>query len=97
MNFDFKRMLKYQRNVGDQDQKIRYGVGFLACLISIFLGSVPLLLLGIALFASGYTRYCPIYSGMGRSTFSSCCGGKAKETADSHSCCSGEEGKAQQH
>lgn len=89
MNFDYKRMLKYQRNVGDQDQKIRYGVGALATLVSLFLGSVPLLLLGIALFASGYTRFCPIYAGMGRSTFSSCCGGKAKEE-QGHACCGGE-------
>ncbi len=95
MNFDFNRMLKYERNVGDQDQKIRYGVGALACLISLFLGSVPLLLLGIALLASGYTRFCPLYAGMGRSTFSSCCGGQAKKT-ESHSCCSGEEDKSQQ-
>ncbi len=92
MSFDFKRMLKYQRNVGDQDQKIRYGVGALACLISLFLGSIPLLLLGIALFASGYTRFCPLYAGMGRSTFSSCCGGQAKK-ADTHACCGGGEDK----
>jgi|GEM_PF-909305 len=88
MNFDFQRMLKYERNVGDQDQKIRFGGGALAIFISLFLGSVPLLLLGIALLASGYTRFCPLYAGMGRSTFSSCCGGKTKEEK-AHGCCGG--------
>ncbi|HIE54882.1 MAG TPA: DUF2892 domain-containing protein [Chromatiaceae bacterium] len=83
MNFDFKRMLKYERNVGDQDQKIRYGVGALSIFISLFLGSIPLLLLGIALLVSGYSRYCPVYSGMGKSTYSSCCGGK-EEKAQQH-------------
>lgn len=82
MNFDFKRMLKYERNVGDKDQKIRYGVGAFLILVSLFLGNVILLLLGIILLASGYTRWCPIYSGMGRSTFSSCCGGHAKPDTD---------------
>ena len=95
MNFDYSRMLKYERNVGDQDQKIRFGVGALSILVSLFLGSVPLLLLGIALLASGYTRFCPIYAGMGRSTFSSCCGGQAKGE-QSHACCGEDEDKSTQ-
>ncbi len=96
MNFDFKRMLKFERNVGDRDQKIRYGVGVLSILVSVFLGSVPLLLLGIGLLVSGYTHFCPIYAGMGRSTFSSCCGNKAKQE-EGHACCGGKEDKAHQH
>lgn len=88
MNFDFKRMLQYQRNIGDQDQKIRYGVGAASILLSIFLGSIFLLLLGIALLASGYTRFCPVYAGMGRSTLPPCCAAKAK--AEEHACCGGE-------
>ncbi len=97
MQFDFKRMLKYEYNVGDKDQKIRYGVGSLAILVSMFLGSVPLLLLGIALLVSGYTHFCPIYAGLGRTTVCpSCnqaektsCAGKTEEKPESHSCCGG--------
>ncbi len=94
MEFDLKRMFRYERNVGNQDRKIRYGAGILSILVSIFLGSIPLLLLGIALLASGYTRFCPAYAAMGRSTLPPCCAGKKKE-AEAHACCGGE--KAGQH
>ncbi len=97
MDFDFKRMFQYQRNVGDQDQKIRYGVGVLSILISIFLGSIPLLLLGIGLLASGYTRFCPVYAAMGKTTMPPCCAGKAKEKKAEHHACCGSGEKAQQH
>ncbi len=95
MDFDFKRMFRYERNVGDQDRNIRYGVGALSILVSIFLGSIPLLLLGIALLASGYTRFCPLYAAMGRTTLPPCCAGKEKP-AKQHTCCSGQE-KAGEH
>ncbi|HHJ40096.1 MAG: hypothetical protein AXA67_07680 [Methylothermaceae bacteria B42] len=75
MGFDFKKMLKYERNIGDKEQKIRYGIGALLIFISLFLGSVILLMTGIVLLATGYTRWCPINSGLGRNTFASCCGG----------------------
>lgn len=94
MQFDFKRMFRYERNVGDQDRQIRYGVGALTILASMFLGSIPLLLLGIGLLASGYTRFCPVYAAMGRTTLPSCCTGKAEEQG--HSCCSGKD-EAHQH
>jgi hypothetical protein len=95
MPFDFKRMLKYEYNVGDKDQKIRYGVGSLSIFLSLFLGSVPLLLLGIALLISGYTHFCPIYAGLGKTTACSGCGTQKacckekEEKTDSHSCCNG--------
>ncbi|GAB6066856.1 hypothetical protein JCM13664_01740 [Methylothermus subterraneus] len=96
MQFDFKRMLKYQYNVGEQDQKIRYGVGGLSIFVSLFLGSVPLLLLGIALLISGYTHFCPIYAGLGKTTACPGCGqgekacaSQAEETPKAHSCCGG--------
>ncbi len=103
MQFDFKRMFKYEYNVGDQDQKIRYGVGSFAILVSLFLGSVPLLLLGIALLVSGYTHFCPIYAGLGRTT-AACCGedkqalscGSQAEATKTHACCSGQ-GNGQAH
>lgn len=67
MNFDIKR-IKYEKNVGDKDQKIRYGAGSALLLTTLFMGNVPLLVLGGVLIASAYTRWCPIYSGLGKST-----------------------------
>lgn len=92
MQFDFKRMLKYEYNVGDKDQKIRYSAGSFAILLSMFLGSVPLLLLGIALLVSGYTHFCPIYAGLGKTTVDpngqkACCAGEAGQKVQSPSCC----------
>ncbi len=89
MQFDFKRLFQYERNVGDKDRQIRYGVGALSILVSLFLGSIPLLLLGIGLLASGFTRFCPIYSAMGKTTLPPCCAGK-HEKQEAHTCCGGE-------
>lgn len=80
MSFDFKRALKKEVNVGLKEQKIRYGVGSALLLISVFLGNIPLLLIGIVLVATGFTRWCPAYSGLNRTTVdpneptSTCCG-----------------------
>ncbi len=68
MNFDFKRMLKRELNVGLQEQKIRYGVGIGALLVSVFLANIPLLFIGGALVATAKLRWCPAYSGMCKST-----------------------------
>lgn len=67
MNFSFKRV-KFEHNVGDTDQKIRYGVGIALVLISLFMGNVPFLLLGIALIGSAYMGWCPVCSGFGINT-----------------------------
>lgn len=68
MNFDFKRMLKPELNVGLSERKLRYGVGIAALLVSVFLANILLLLLGSVLVATARFRWCPIYSGMGKST-----------------------------
>jgi len=65
MGFDYKK-IKYELNVSTIDQKIRYGIGVLLLLISLFKGKVILLLLGIALVATAYTKWCPAYSGFGK-------------------------------
>ncbi len=83
MNFDVKRMCKPELNVGLQDRKIRYGVGIAALLASVFLANIPLLLVGGILVGSATTRWCPLYSGLGKSTVqpgeeeasTGCCGG----------------------
>ncbi len=68
MSFDFKRMLKPELNVGLQDQKVRYGAGIGALLVSVFLANIPLLIIGGALVGSAKLRWCPVYSGMSKST-----------------------------
>ncbi|MGX2039129.1 YgaP family membrane protein [Methylocaldum sp. MU1018] len=68
MSFDIKKMAKRELNVGLKDQKIRYGVGIGLTLISVFLANIPLLIVGSILLASARLRWCPVYSGLGRST-----------------------------
>lgn len=68
MNFDFKRMLKFEINVGTKEKKIRLYAGAASLFISLFIASVPLLLIGLVLVATGYTAWCPVYSGMEKST-----------------------------
>ncbi len=81
MSFDIKRMLQREVNVGLKEQKLRYGVGAAMLVASIFILPVPLLLAGAVLVATGFTRWCPVYSGMskssvepGESETSGCCG-----------------------
>jgi len=68
MSFDFKRMLKFEINIGTKEKKIRLYAGCVALFVSLFLASVPLLLIGLILVATGYTAWCPVYSGMDKST-----------------------------
>jgi hypothetical protein len=82
MSFDYKKMLKKELNVGLKEQKIRYGAAAAAGIASAFLGNIPLLLVAGALAASGFTRWCPVYSGLSKSTVdpnepadAGCCGG----------------------
>lgn len=65
--FDYKKV-KYEVNVGSMDQKVRYGIGCGLLLLSLILGNVFLLVLGCAMVASAYVRWCPAYSGMGQNT-----------------------------
>jgi len=68
MAFDFKRMLKFEHNVGTQEKKIRLWVGVALILLSIPFGIIMALILGIILAATGYAGWCPIYSGLSRNT-----------------------------
>ena len=68
MSFDFKRMIKFEHNVGAKEAQMRMIAGSAALLISVFFGEVFLLLVGLALVATGYSGWCPAYSGMGKST-----------------------------
>lgn len=68
MSFDFKRMLKREHNVGCQEKKYRLYAGSAALVISIFTASIALLVIGLVLVATGYTGWCPVYSGMNKNT-----------------------------
>jgi len=68
MSFDFKRALQKEVNVGLKEQKVRYGAGAAALVLSIFTGNIFLLLVGIVLAATGFMRWCPAYSGLNKST-----------------------------
>ena len=80
MSFDYKKLLNKEVNIGLKEQKIRYGAGSALLLASVFLGNIPLLALGGILVATGFTRTCPVYSGLGKSTVdpnepaATCCG-----------------------
>ncbi|WP_428353615.1 YgaP family membrane protein [Methyloprofundus sp.] len=71
MNFDFKRMLKFEINVGSKEKQMRVYAGAALLFVSLFLASVPLLLIGLIAVATGYTGFCPVYAGMGKSTVES--------------------------
>jgi len=68
MSFNFKRMLKFEINIGTKEKKIRLYAGSALMFISLFIASVPLLLIGLVLVATGYSAWCPVYSGMEKST-----------------------------
>ncbi len=68
MDFDFKRMLKKELNLGEKDVLIRKNIGIASVVLSVLPGSVPMLLLGIVLIGSAALRWCPVYSGLNKNT-----------------------------
>ncbi|MDD2768161.1 MAG: DUF2892 domain-containing protein [Methylococcus sp.] len=81
MAFDYKKMLKREFNVGLKDRRFRFIGGSAALLLSVFMGNIPLLLIGGGLLATGFMRWCPVYSGLSKTTVG------PNEPAD-HGCCS---------
>ena len=71
MDFDFKRMLKKEHNLGAKDILIRKNVGIACAVLSLLPGSVPMLLLGILLIGSATLSWCPVYSGLHKNTCNS--------------------------
>lgn len=68
MSFDYKRLVKFQINVGDKDKKMRLIAGSVLLFVSLFTASVILLLIGLVLIATGYSRFCPAYAAMDKNT-----------------------------
>ena len=79
MNFDYKRMIKFEHNVGDKEKKYRLYGGAALIVISIFTASILLLLIGLVLVATGFSGFCPVYAGLNKNT---CCAGDSPETSD---------------
>ena len=68
MSFDFNRAMKREFNVGSKEQKTRYGVGLALLLVSVFLAKILMLLIGIMLVATAKMQWCPVYSGLNKSS-----------------------------
>lgn len=69
MSFDFKKITSTAINVGEKDKKIRLIAGAVLIFASLFTASIILLLVGVMLVITGYTRVCPAYSVMEKDTF----------------------------
>lgn len=81
MSFNYNRMLKREFNVGTKEQKIRYGVGIVLLLVSVFMANIPFLLIGVTLVSTAKMQWCPVYSGMNKSSVMP---GDEPPTTDSH-------------
>lgn len=68
MSFDYKRLVKFEFNIGEQEKKYRVIGGAALLLISVLTAKIILLLVGLVLVATGYTGWCPIYSSMDKSS-----------------------------
>ena len=63
--FDYKRLVKFEHNVGAKDKKVRMISGVVLLFVSLFTASILLLIVGAALVATSYFGWCPAYSGFG--------------------------------
>ncbi len=68
MSFDYKKLTNFEVNVGEKETKIRLIAGAVLLTASLFMANIILLILGLVLVATGYTRVCPAYSAMDKST-----------------------------
>jgi hypothetical protein len=62
-NFDYKRLVKFEHNIGVKDKKFRLIAGVVLLLVSLFTASVLLLVVGGVLVATSFFGWCPAYSG----------------------------------
>ncbi len=68
MSFDYKRLAKFEHNIGEQEKKYRLYGGAALIAISIFTASIALLLIGMVLVGTGFSYWCPAYSGLNKNT-----------------------------
>jgi hypothetical protein len=60
MSFDYKRLVKFELNLDDKQKKYRLYAGVAALVSSVFFASIPLLIIGLAATAAGYSGWCPL-------------------------------------
>lgn len=68
MSFDYKRLIKFEHNIGAKDKKVRLYSGIVLLFASLFTASILMLIVGMVLVATSYFGWCPAYSGFGKST-----------------------------
>lgn len=68
MNFDYKRLTKFELNIGEQEKKYRLMGGAALLVVAVFTAKIILLLVGLVLVATGYSGWCPVYSAMDKNT-----------------------------
>ncbi|MFZ2725546.1 MAG: DUF2892 domain-containing protein [Methylococcaceae bacterium] len=69
MSFDFKRMLKYERNLSLKERQYRLYAGVAMIVVSVFTASILLLLLGMFCVAEWHFKWCPLYAGLNKNTY----------------------------
>ena len=62
MSFDYKRLFKFELNLDATKKKYRLYVGGATLVTSLIAASIPLLLIGLVLTATGYSGWCPLCS-----------------------------------
>jgi hypothetical protein len=83
MSFDVKRMLKFEHNVGDKEKKYRLYAGAGLLVVSVFTAQIALLLMGLILVATGFSGWCPVYSGLSKNTCADTTSAEAAATDES--------------
>ena len=68
MSFNYKLLINKEINIGEKETKIRLIAGSILLFVSLFTAKIILLVAGLILVATGYTRVCPAYSAMEKST-----------------------------
>jgi hypothetical protein len=63
-----EKTMKLEVNVGEKDRMIRFGVGALMIVLALAGYGVLPAILGLVLIGTAYTRKCPGYQVLGKST-----------------------------
>ncbi|MGR9047031.1 MAG: YgaP family membrane protein [Gammaproteobacteria bacterium] len=71
MSFDYKRLVKFEHNVGAKDKKVRMTAGIILLAVSLFTAKILLLVVGLVLVGTSYFGWCPAYSGFDKNTLES--------------------------
>ncbi len=68
MSFDYKRLVKFEHNIGAKDKKVRLVSGVVLLVASLFAASILMLVVGLVLVGTSYFGWCPAYSGFNKNT-----------------------------